>query len=65
VLPARATSLPQPAPPSDNSLEYLVVGHVTVDRVDDRRVVLGGTATYAALTAANLGVRVGIHTSAA
>jgi sugar/nucleoside kinase (ribokinase family) len=33
--------------------------------VDEQRVVLGGTATYAALTAANLGVRVGIHTSAA
>src|SRR5438552_18012733 len=47
------------------SIEYLLLGHVTVDRLDDRRVVLGGTATYAALTARNLGARVGVHTSSA
>ncbi|MBV9545778.1 MAG: ribokinase [Chloroflexi bacterium] len=46
-------------------IDYLLLGHVTVDRVDDRRVVLGGTATYAALTARNMGARVGVHTSAA
>src|SRR5206468_1034550 len=47
------------------TVEYLLLGHVTVDRLDERRVVLGGTATYAALTARNLGGRVGVHTSSA
>jgi sugar/nucleoside kinase (ribokinase family) len=47
------------------TIEYLLLGHVTVDRLDDRRVVLGGTATYAALTARNMGARVAVHTSAA
>jgi hypothetical protein len=45
--------------------EYLLLGHVTVDRLDDKRVALGGTATYSALTARNMGARVGVHTSAA
>ena len=49
---------------ADGSIEYLILGHVTVDRLDQQRVVLGGTATYAGLTARNLGARVGIHTSA-
>src|SRR5438128_11836505 len=47
------------------TIEYLLLGHVTVDRLDDRRVVLGGTATYAALTARNMGARAGVHTSSA
>lgn len=47
------------------TVEYLLLGHVTVDRLDDKRVVLGGTATYAALTARNMGARAGVHTSAA
>src|SRR5258708_32347949 len=47
------------------TIDYLLLGHVTVDRLDDRRVVQGGTATYAALTARNMGARVGVHTSAA
>jgi hypothetical protein len=46
-------------------IDYLLLGHVTVDRLDDKRVVLGGTATYAALTARNMGARVGVHTSSA
>ena len=45
--------------------DYLLLGHVTVDRLDARRVALGGTATYAALAARNMGARVGVHTSAA
>jgi sugar/nucleoside kinase (ribokinase family) len=45
-------------------LDYLLIGHVTQDRVDNR-FVLGGTATYSALTARNLGQRVGVLTSAA
>jgi hypothetical protein len=47
------------------TVDYLLLGHVTVDRLDDRRTVLGGTATYGALTARNMGARVGVHTSAA
>src|SRR5436190_6598827 len=47
------------------TVDYVLLGHVTVDRLDDGRVVLGGTATYAALTARNMGARVGVHTSAA
>jgi hypothetical protein len=48
---------------NSNNLDYLLLGHVTVDRLDEKRVVLGGTATYAALTARNMGARVGVHTS--
>jgi sugar/nucleoside kinase (ribokinase family) len=47
------------------NVEYLLVGHVTVDRLDDKRVAMGGTATYSALTARNMGARVGVHTSSA
>src|ERR1700704_4127874 len=50
---------------TNGTVDYLLLGHVTVDRLDDRRGVLGGTATYAALTARNMGARVGVHTSAA
>src|SRR5579859_305995 len=46
-----------------SNVDYLLLGHVTVDRLDEKRVVLGGTATYAALTARNMGARVGVHTS--
>jgi sugar/nucleoside kinase (ribokinase family) len=46
------------------AIEYLLLGHVTVDRLDDTRIAMGGTATYAALTARNMGARVGVHTSA-
>ena len=49
----------------NRGLEYLVLGHVTVDRLDEKRVAIGGTATYAAVTARNMGARVGVHTSAA
>src|ERR687888_1689347 len=45
-------------------IDYLLFGHVTVDRLGDQKVVLGGTATYAAVTARNMGARVGVHTSA-
>jgi pfkB family carbohydrate kinase len=47
------------------TVEYLLLGHITVDRIDEKRVALGGTATYAALTARNMGARVGVHTSSA
>ncbi|MBN1145880.1 MAG: hypothetical protein JXA78_01390 [Anaerolineales bacterium] len=43
-------------------VDYLVIGHLTVDRTPDGPR-LGGTAAYAALTAKALGLRVGIVTS--
>jgi hypothetical protein len=49
----------------NRGIDYLLIGHVTVDRLDDKRVALGGTATYAALTARNMGARTAVHTSAA
>jgi sugar/nucleoside kinase (ribokinase family) len=51
--------------PEPRGIDYLLLGHVTVDRLDEKRVALGGTATYAAVTARNMGARAGIHTSAA
>lgn len=48
-----------------SALDYLVVGHVAADWIEgSHRPLLGGTATYAALTALRLGARVGVHTSA-
>ncbi len=44
-------------------IDYLVIGHVTHDLLDGGYTV-GGTATYAALTAMALGARVGVVTSA-
>jgi len=52
-------------PPDKGAIDYLLLGHVTVDRLDDKRVALGGTATYAGLAAHHMGARVGVHTSAA
>jgi pfkB family carbohydrate kinase len=67
VSAAVAIAAAKPLTASDDrgTVEYLLLGHVTVDRLDERRVVLGGTATYAALTARNMGARVGVHTSSA
>ncbi|HQE92768.1 MAG TPA: PfkB family carbohydrate kinase [Anaerolineae bacterium] len=45
-------------------IDYLVIGHVTHDILADGRRVLGGTVSYASLTAAALGCTVGIVTSA-
>ena len=48
-----------------NSLpQYLVIGHVTKDLVPDGTFRYGGTATYSALAAERLGLRVGVLTSA-
>lgn len=44
-------------------VDYLVIGHVTHDILPGGRRVLGGTASYAALTAAALGRAVGMVTS--
>jgi sugar/nucleoside kinase (ribokinase family) len=43
-------------------VDYLIIGHLAVDRIATG-LRLGGTATYAALTAKALGLRVGIATS--
>lgn len=43
-------------------IDYLVVGHITVDQTPQGKR-LGGTAAYAALTAKALGMRVGVVTS--
>src|SRR5689334_2482748 len=51
-------SEPQVAP------EFLVIGHVTRDLLPDGRWRLGGTVTFAALTAQRLGMRAAIVTSA-
>ena len=50
-------------------VEYLVIGHVCLDLIHNKRgtdgpLLLGGSATYAGLTARNLGRRVGVLTSA-
>lgn len=45
-------------------IDYLLIGHVVVDRVDRNRVRFGGTAAYSAVTARNLGMQVGVLTSA-
>lgn len=44
--------------------DYLVIGHVTQDRDGPTGFRAGGTATYAATTAARLGLRAGVVTSA-
>ena len=47
---------------SPEPIDYLVIGHLTVDLTPDGPV-LGGSAAYAALTAHALGLRVGIVTA--
>ena len=43
-------------------IDYLVIGHITQDQLKDGSI-LGGTATYSALTARSLGLRVGVVTA--
>ncbi len=45
-----------------SSIDYLMIGHITVDKTPEG-LRLGGTAVYSALTAQALGLRVGIVTS--
>ncbi|MGI8477312.1 MAG: PfkB family carbohydrate kinase [Thermomicrobiales bacterium] len=45
--------------------EYLVIGHICADLRPDGTAMLGGTALYSALTAARLGLRVGVLTRGA
>jgi sugar/nucleoside kinase (ribokinase family) len=44
--------------------DYVLIGHVTHDVFDNGELTIGGTASYAALTAVNLGYSVGLLTSA-
>jgi hypothetical protein len=44
-------------------IDYLVIGHITIDLLSDGSQAFGGTAAYAARTAHALGLRVGIVTS--
>jgi 1D-myo-inositol 3-kinase len=44
--------------------DFLVIGHITRDMLPDGGYTIGGTVTYAALTAQRLGWRAGIVTSA-
>ncbi len=46
-----------------NQIDYLVIGHITKDLLDDDSVRLGGTVSYSGLTAARLGHQVGMLTS--
>lgn len=45
-------------------VDYLIIGHITQD-ITANGLVLGGTASYASLTARALGMRVGVVTSCA
>ena len=44
-------------------LDYLVLGHVTLDRQPDGGVLPGGTALFSGLQAARLGLRTGVVTT--
>jgi sugar/nucleoside kinase (ribokinase family) len=50
-------------PAARSSVDYLIIGHVSADRIGDA-TALGGTAAYAGRTAAALGMSVGVVTSA-
>ncbi len=50
---------PHAVPPVD----YVVVGHLSLDQMPDGSTRLGGTAAYAALTAQRMGLRVGVVTA--
>lgn len=52
-------------PTTPESIDYLLIGHVTADLQADQSVSLGGTASFSGLTAVILGHRVGLVTSCA
>jgi sugar/nucleoside kinase (ribokinase family) len=47
----------------NDALDYVALGHVTLDRQPDGSVLPGGTVLFAALQAARLGLRAGIVTA--
>lgn len=57
--------MPYMTEPADSTLDYLALGHVAADVRDDGTVALGGAVSYAARTAAALGLRAGIVTRSA
>jgi sugar/nucleoside kinase (ribokinase family) len=50
-------------PDDDSALDYLAVGHVTLDRQPDDSYLPGGTVVFSAVQAARLGLRAGIVTA--
>lgn len=52
-------------PTTLNPIDYLLIGHVTADLQPDQSISLGGTASFAGLTAARLGHQAGLVTSCA
>ena len=56
--------MPGAAASTDAPPDFLVIGHVTKDLHPDRDYTIGGSATFAAITAQRLGLRAGIVTSA-
>jgi len=52
------------APATSHTLDFLAIGHVTKDLLPDGGHKLGGTVSYAALTAARLGCKAAVFTSA-
>ncbi|MCJ7716647.1 MAG: PfkB family carbohydrate kinase [Anaerolineales bacterium] len=48
--------------PGKTALDYLIIGHITRDIVEDE-FRLGGTAVYSAITARRMGLEVGLVTS--
>lgn len=50
-------------PEMETPLDYLALGHVTLDRQPDGSTLPGGTVLFAALQAARLGLRAGIVTA--
>jgi 1D-myo-inositol 3-kinase len=56
--------MPGAAASPDTPPDFLVIGHVTKDLRPDGGYTIGGSATFAALTAQRLGLRAGIVTSA-
>lgn len=49
---------------ANESIDYLAIGHITMDTICGHSEILGGAVTYAAMTAQKLGAQVGIYTSA-
>ncbi len=47
----------------DSPLDYLAIGHLTLDRQPDGRLVPGGTVLYCAVQAARLGLQAGVLTA--
>jgi sugar/nucleoside kinase (ribokinase family) len=58
----RASTARADRPSHDGAIDYLIIGHVTVD-ITPEGPRIGGTAAYAGLTASRLGLEVGLVTA--